>query len=195
MERTRIEIDDARKLSWQLMGFEKVSYEQFEKDYIDIMSNMTDVDLPDGWQDECKYIYDNIKLPKRATAGSAGYDFYLPYPVDLPDTEKSIVIPTGIRCRMPYGFVLMLFPRSGLGFRCRFALDNTVGIVDSDYYNAANEGHIMAKVHVGVESSITRLPEGKAFMQGVLLPFAITSDDSATAERTGGFGSTDDGRA
>lgn len=127
-----------------------------------------------------------IKLPTRASSGSAGYDFYLPVST-LFNGGKSTMVPTGIRCRIEPGWMLALFPRSGLGFKYGMRLKNTVGIIDSDYYHAANEGHIMAKVDVdyGFVSE-----EGDRFMQGVFLPYGMTTDDAATGDRIGGFGST-----
>lgn len=83
--------------------------------------------------------------------------------------------------------MLALFPRSGLGFKHGMRLKNTVGIIDSDYYNADNEGHIMAKIDVDY-GFIGE--EGDRFMQGVFLPYGVTTDDNANGERTGGFGST-----
>lgn len=89
--------------------------------------------------------YNNIVLPKRASSGSAGYDFYSTIDFELKPGE-SIKIPTGIRCYIDEGFFLMIAPRSSMGFKCRMQLDNTAGIIDSDYYNSDNEGHIMIKV-------------------------------------------------
>lgn len=142
--------------------------------------------------------YDALKLPKRATSGSAGYDFYLPFDITL-EPGQTVKVPTGIRARIDDGWVLMIFPRSGLGFKYRLQLDNTVGVIDSDYYNSDNEGHIMIKV---TNCSLTgnaesdgggktiSLEAGKAFAQGVFLPFGITCDDEADGVRNGGFGST-----
>lgn len=133
--------------------------------------------------------YDYIKLPKRATTGSAGYDFYSTMTFRLqPNTE--IVVPTGIRCRIDEGWTLMLFPRSGLGFNFRLGLANTVGIIDSDYYYSDNEGHIMIKL-VNNGDKIVTITEGQAFAQGVFVPYGITFDDDAIAVRNGGMGSTD----
>ncbi len=55
---------------------------------------------------------------------------------------ETIKIPTGIRVKINDGWVLKLYPRSGLGFKFRVQMNNTVGIIDSDYYNSDNEGHI-----------------------------------------------------
>lgn len=137
--------------------------------------------------------YEGIKLPKRATAGSAGYDFYMPCDAVLAP-GKTLTVPTGIRARIDDGWVLMLFPRSGLGFKYRLQLDNTVGVIDSDYYNSDNEGHIMIKVtncsNVGGDGRILELKAGTGFAQGVFLPFGITCTDGADGVRNGGFGST-----
>ena len=129
-------------------------------------------------------------LPRRATVGSAGYDFFSPLAFTLAP-GACVRIPTGVRARIDAGWVLMLFPRSGLGFRYRLQLNNTVGVVDADYFGAKNEGHIFVKLHNAGDRPVT-VRRGEAFAQGVLLPFGIAEDDAADAERTGGFGSTDE---
>lgn len=136
-----------------------------------------------------KETFDGIILPKRATKGSAGYDFFAPETFSL-SPKETIKIATGIRAKISDGWVLAIFPRSGLGFKYRLTLDNTVGIIDSDYFNAENEGHIFIKMTNLGDKTLT-VEKGKAFAQGVFLPFGITVDDSCDAERTGGFGSTD----
>ena len=86
----------------------------------------------------------------------------------------------------------MLFPRSSLGFRYRLQLNNTVGIIDSDYYNAENEGHIFVKMTNDTrEGKTVEIRKGQGMVQGIFLPFGITEDDAADQERTGGMGSTD----
>ena len=133
--------------------------------------------------------YDNIILPKRATSGSAGYDFFALNDFTLAPNE-TIKIATGVRAYIEEGWVLKIYPRSGLGFKYRLRLDNTVGIIDSDYYFAENEGHIFIKLTNCGDKTLT-VEKGKAFAQGVFLEYGITVDDDATEERTGGFGSTD----
>lgn len=166
----------------RIAKFEKVSFEQFAADMKNISSG-----LPEKM---VRKIYDEISLPKRATAGSAGYDFFLPYGISL-EPGDGITIPTGIRAKIAEGWVLNIYPRSGLGFKFRLQLDNTVGIIDSDYYFSENEGHIMIKLtnDSKTEKSLS-LEGGKGFAQGVFLPFGITEDDSAEGVRNGGFGST-----
>ena len=134
---------------------------------------------------------ENLRLPKRATTGSAGYDFYAPFDFTLAPGE-SILMPSGIRAKMEEGWVLMLFPRSGLGFKYRLQLDNTVGIIDADYYFAKNEGHIMIKLTNDSHTGRTlEIHAGDAVAQGIFVPFGITVSDAAEGARVGGFGSTD----
>ncbi len=161
--------------------FQKVSYEQFSEAYKDTFG---------GSDDEIKGIYDAIELPKRATAGSAGYDFKTPVDIKL-EPGQTVKIPTGIRARMDSDWVLMIFPRSGLGFKFRLQLNNTVGVIDSDYYNSDNEGHIFIKItNDSNEGKTVSVAAGGGFAQGVFMPYGITEDDDITDERNGGFGST-----
>ena len=135
--------------------------------------------------------YEAIPLPRRATAGSSGYDIRTPFTFTLRPGED-IVIPTGIRAWIAPGWWLMLMPRSGLGFRFYTRLANTVGNIDSDYYGADNEGHIMVKLRLELadDGQPRSFEAGTAVCQGVFVPFGITEDDDATEKRTGGFGST-----
>lgn len=139
---------------------------------------------------QAEEIYESIKLPQRATKGSAGYDFYAPFDFSL-EPGQTIKIPTGIRAKMQEDWVLQLFPRSGLGFKFRLQLNNTVGIIDSDYYYSDNEGHIFAKVtNDSNEGKTLKVDAGAGFMQGIFLQYGITIDDDAQGIRNGGFGST-----
>ncbi len=161
----------------RIARFEHVSPAQFAADFRDCFGDAAVPSLP--------------PLPCRATVGSAGYDFRTPCDITLAvgDTVK---IPTGIRARMDDGWVLALFPRSGLGFKYRVQLNNTVGIIDSDYYFSDNEGHILIKLtNAGTEGKTLTLAAGDAFAQGIFLPFGITEDDEVSAKRNGGFGSTE----
>ena len=162
--------------------FFKVSEKAFCDAIKDDVPEYSDADVAD--------MYQSLMLPKRATKGSAGYDFYAPCSFSLaPGT--TIKIPTGIRCRMDEDWVLKLYPRSGLGFKFRLQLNNTVGIIDSDYYNSDNEGHIFIKLtNDSNEGRTVDVAQGTGFAQGIFLEYGITVDDDADAERNGGFGST-----
>ena len=132
--------------------------------------------------------YEDIILPRRATKGSAGYDFFAPCDFVIPK-NGSVIVKTGIRAKIDEDWVLCIFPRSGMGFKYGVRLANTAGIIDSDYYGAENEGHIMIKL-TGTDEDVF-VPKGKAFAQGIFLPYGITVDDNCFEERTGGLGSTD----
>ncbi len=139
---------------------------------------------------EAEVVYDQVRLPRRATAGSAGYDFFTPAGIAL-NPGETIKIPTGIRAWMEPGWVLKCYPRSGLGFKYRLQLDNTVGIIDSDYFYSDNEGHMFIKVtNDGHEGKTLTLEAGDGFAQGIFVEYGITVDDEATEVRNGGFGST-----
>lgn len=159
----------------KIAQFMKVSRAQFDADW--------DFSVPNP--------YDAISLPRRGTAGSAGYDFFSPLDFTL-EPGQFIKIPTGIRARIDDGWVLTIYPRSGQGFKYRVQLYNSVGVIDADYFGAKNEGHIQIKiVNANTEGKTLSVKQGEAFAQGIFLPFGVTIDDDATEQRTGGFGSTD----
>ncbi len=158
----------------KIAKFEFVSRERFLQDCRDIPQTPSE-----------------LKLPVRATVGSAGYDMLTPFDIVLAPGE-SMRVPTGLRCRMEKGWVMLIVPRSGLGFRYRMQLDNTVGVVDEDYYGADNEGHIIVQItNDSRGGKKLEISAGKAFAQAVFLPYGITEDDDASAKRTGGLGSTE----
>ena len=131
-----------------------------------------------------------FELPRRKTAGSAGYDFFSPLTFTL-EPGETIKVPTGIRAEIAEGWVLMIFPRSGLGFKYRLQMNNTVGIIDSDYFYSDNEGHIFVKLTNDSKENKTVIVEaGQGSVQGLFIPFGITEDDNVSALRNGGFGST-----
>lgn len=164
----------------RIARFFKVSKEQFVKDWTDTFADAKEADK----------IYEEIKLPKRATTGSAGYDFFSPLTFTLKPGE-TIKIPTGIRVQIDEGWVLKCYPRSGLGFKYRLQLNNTVGIIDSDYYFSDNEGHIFSKItNDSNENKEMTVQAGEGFMQGIFVEYGITVDDDTEGIRNGGFGST-----
>ena len=153
--------------------FQKVSIKQFLQD-----SNIENV----------VEIYNDIPLPKRATKGSAGYDFVCPIDIEIKPNEI-IKIPTGIRCYMLEGYVLNIYPRSSLGMKYQMYLTNTTGIIDSDYYNANNEGHIIVSI-VNKGNKTLSIKKGERFVQGIFLKYYTVEEDEILENRTGGFGST-----
>lgn len=169
---------------FRVARFEKVSFDQFYKDMTKIIQETGGVYNDEG----IRAMYDGIELPKRATSGSAGYDFHAPFGFSLAPGE-SIKIPTGIRAKIDEGWWLCCLPRSGLGFKYQVRLANTVGTVDADYYGSSNEGHIFLKIVNGGDKEIS-VRTGDGIVQGIFLPYGITYGDNANGIRDGGFGST-----
>ena len=166
----------------RIAKFHKVSEARFVEDWKDTFGEVS--------AEEVQEIYEGISVPVRATAGSAGYDFFAPVEITLQPGE-TVKIPTGIRVEMEQDWVLKCYPRSGLGFKYRLQLNNTVGIIDSDYFYSDNEGHIFAKLTNDTNEGKTLvIPAGTGFMQGIFVEYGITVDDAAEGVRNGGFGST-----
>lgn len=192
------------ELKFDGYGFKKVSYETFLASWQNIYGE-------DPNEEVVKKVYDNIKLPQRSTSGSMGYDFFIPFDLKL-IKESSIVIPTGIKCMMLKDQGLIIAPRSGSGFKYRISIANTIGVIDSDYYNnQANEGHIMIKLvydgfafetiirtdsgeieyedNAKSNKQFIEFKTGEAFAQGFVLKYDTFGDEVDTV-RVGGLGST-----
>ena len=160
--------------------FRPVSREMYNK----IVAN-------DDWEIVTKY--DELKMPERATRGSAGYDIYTPINIKL-NPGESVLVPTCIKCRIRPNYVLLIMPKSGLGLKYGIQLSNTIGVIDADYYGIeavgmTNEGHIMIKI-VNTGKEIFELEAGSKFCQGIFMPYGITINDNVTSKRNGGLGST-----
>ena len=171
--------------------FDKVSESQFERDLANNIPISWDVNSYNVTNADVKKFYDDIRLPERATIGSAGYDFFAPFDFTL-YKGQTIVIPTGIRwiSKDPI-FFLSLYPRSGFGFKFGLSLANTVGIIDSDYFYSDNEGHMFIKItNDSNEGKVINVEAGTGFAQGIFVEYGITVDDDVVEIRNGGFGST-----
>lgn len=184
--------------------FEKVPLEEFVQEM-----NQT-FPIHKFMSGELKEMWKNIKLPRRSTHDSAGYDFFTPFSFNLvPGT--SIKIPTGIRAVFTNpDWGLFMLPRSGIGTKTGIRLTNTIGVIDADYFLSKNTGHIMIRLDYPANPSVPSFlqkfgealgilrhdivfPIGKAFVQGTFLPYGITIDDDEyeKEDRWGEFGSTD----
>jgi dUTP pyrophosphatase len=164
--------------------FEKISERQFFIDFAEYLDGES-LDIRDG-----KAIYNMIKLPKRATTGSAGHDFFAPYDITIPP-KGTVKVPTGIRVILDEDKFLAIYPRSGLGFKYKMQLFNSVGVIDADYINSDNEGHIWCKFYNDSPDGKTiTIKQGEAMCQGIIQQFFKTVDDETDGIRNGGIGST-----
>lgn len=131
---------------------------------------------------------EDIILPRRSTIFSAGYDFYSPVDCVIGSGEQKC-IPSGVKAYMLSDEVLKIYPRSSMGVKKHLILSNTVGIIDSDYYNnSSNEGHIMLFLY-NYDNEPHIIHKGDKIAQGIFQKFLI-SDDVPDDSRDGGIGST-----
>lgn len=157
-------------------GFEQISQKQWDNDFYNILE-MHQVDYP------------KHQLPKRGSKNSAGYDFFSPINEIIP-AHGTAKIPTGIKAYMQQDEVLMIYPRSSIGFKTNIRLSNTTGVIDSDYYNNPdNEGHMWIKFYNPTDEDY-HIFIGDKIAQGIFTKFLVTDDDNADQDRTGGLGST-----
>lgn len=137
-----------------------------------------------------KFLDVDIKLPQRGSKKSAGYDFCTPVDIIIPPNGVSDTIQTDIKVYMLDDEVLEIYPRSSLGFKKGLMLTNTVGIIDSDYYNnPSNDGNIGFKLKNLTDKEVV-IKAGERVMQGIFKKYLITDNDNVTSIRTGGIGST-----
>lgn len=164
----------------RIAQFERVGLKQFLEDWIGTFGNRPDHIITE--------IYNNIKLPVRKTRYSAGHDFSVPCDIKVKPKE-AVVIPTGIKCRMDSDYVMLIFPRSSLGIKKRMVIANTIPVVDADYVNADNEGHIFICIENRGGTAL-ELKAGDAFVQAVFVPYGTADAEDVNEDRNGGIGST-----
>ena len=140
-----------------------------------------------GWEDK------DIHLPKRSTKNAAGYDIEAAEDITIPVWEPGIkptLIPTGLKAYCEPDEWYMLANRSS-GPKKGFLMANSIGIVDSDYYeNESNDGHFYF-AYFNCSDHDIEVKKGDIIGQVVFMKYLITDDDSAEGVRKGGFGSTD----
>lgn len=138
-------------------------------------------------------IKEDIKLPERSTKNSAGYDFYAIEDVEIPPYkigDNPFMIATGVKAEMMHNEFLMLVNRSSAPKKKKLVIPNSVGIIDADYYNNAdNEGEMFFGFY-NLSNETIEIKKDEKLGQGIFMNYHVTDDDNATGERIGGFGST-----
>lgn len=138
----------------------------------------------------CRYGGDFI--PRRATKGSAGYDFFSPADYELKPGEWTVIdtgvkIEGGLYCQVhsniPDSWFMAIVPRSGLSFKYGLRIINTVAIIDMDYRDEI-------RLKITVDEPYV-LQAGEKFAQGIVIPFGtFYGEKEPETTRNGGFGST-----
>lgn len=142
-----------------------------------------------GFEVVSEFAEQDIHLPERKTAESAGYDIESAVDAVLEPGQVTL-IPTGLKAFMGIDEYLAIYIRSGISIRNRLLLINSTGIIDSDYYNnEENEGHIMIAVYNAGDTPFT-VHKGDRIAQGIFTRYLLVTEDAATGIRTGGIGST-----
>ena len=143
-----------------------------------------------GFEKVTKYMQVGFPMPERKTELSAGYDISAAEEVVL-EPGKLVLVPTGVKAYMQAGEFLGLHIRSSMAVKKHLMLVNNVGIIDADYYNADNEGHIMVAL-LNMGSEAVTIPQGERIAQGIFYNYLTVDDDDKVekAVRAGGFGST-----
>ena len=135
----------------------------------------------------------NINLPVRSTKNSAGYDVEAAEDCIIPafkPGQKPTLVKTGIKAYMESDEVLILANRSSNPGKKGLILANSIGVVDSDYYeNPDNDGHIMY-AFFNFKAEDVEIKKGERLGQAIFQKYLVTDNDIAQGERTGGFGST-----
>ena len=132
----------------------------------------------------------NVKLPKRKTKKSAGYDFFAVENFTL-YPNKLYIVSTGVKAYMEDDEVLYWHIRSSVAFKRGVRMLNSIGVIDADFVdNPDNEGEISLGL-LSHNDDIVHIQKGERIAQGVFHKFLITDDDDAKGKRVGGIGSTD----
>ena len=144
-------------------------------------------EIAKGWEDK------DIRLPVRKTAHSAAYDVEAAEDIIIPTYKpgmKPTLIPTGLKAYCMDDEWYMLANRSS-GPKKGFVMANSIGIVDSDYYNNIdNDGHFYFQYFNFLDHDL-EVKKGDIIGQVIFMKYLMTDDDNATGTRVGGFGSTD----
>lgn len=144
-------------------------------------------EIAKGWEDK------NINIPKRSTKHAAGYDVEAAEDVVIPPYEpgtKPTLIPTGLKAYCMEDEWYMLANRSS-GPKKGFVMANSIGIVDSDYYeNESNDGHFYFQ-YFNFKKEDLIIKKGDVIGQVIFMKYLKADNDEAGGVRKGGFGSTD----
>ena len=136
-----------------------------------------------------KKLHPDATLPTYGTAGAACFDLYAMEGTVNP--YQTAIYPTGLSFEIPKDHVMLVFSRSGHGFKDDIRLSNCVGVIDSDH-----RGEVKVKLR-GDDHASPHFAAGDRIAQAMILPiqqvsFALVDELSDTERGGNGFGSTGD---
>lgn len=138
-----------------------------------------------------KKIHPDAKVPVYGSKGAACFDLYAARIIDTADDiERTVTYGTGLQFEVPEGHVMMIYSRSGHGFKNGITLVNGTGVIDADY-----RGEVCVKLRK-LNVSIHGMPDvGERIAQAMIIPveqvvFEEVDELSSTERGEGGFGST-----
>ena len=126
----------------------------------------------------------DTKLPERQTKASAGYDFYVIEDVEIP-AYGTVMLPTNVKAYMQEDEVLMLYARSSLAIKRGLILQNTTGIIDSDFFP-----HEIKVALRNTTDKPVKLLKNERCAQGIFLKYLVSDNGNLDNTRDGGIGST-----
>ena len=135
-----------------------------------------------------KPVHFNFNKPTKGTEGAGAYDLYMPVSGSIP--ENGICkVGLGFAAEVPVDHVALILPRSGIGAKYGVELNNTCGVIDSDY-----RGEWIATLRTKTGEEFF-WKAGDRILQFVLVPaisveLEITDELSTTERGSGGFGSS-----
>ena len=135
-----------------------------------------------------KRLMDEASFPTYGSKGAACFDLYAATPAAIA-VERTATVRTGLAFEVPEGHVMLVFSRSGHGYKSGVRLVNSVGVIDSDY---------RGEVTVGLRNegrNTFMVNEGDRVAQAMIIPipfveFVAADTLSDTQRGDGGFGST-----
>lgn len=138
-------------------------------------------------QVKIKHLHPDAKTPTYATDGSACFDLYAATAefAKIPPIPTNTNFSTGLAFEIPKDHVMLVFSRSGHGFKEGASLINCVGVIDSDY-----RGEVAVKMNKPISAGV-----GDRIAQAMIIPvnqvqFEVSDMLSETARGAGGFGHT-----
>lgn len=136
-----------------------------------------------------KRLFDEARVPVYSSDGANCFDFFAPFDGAV-GSYGSVVVDTGVAFDIPEGYCLLIFSRSGHGFKNDLRLSNCVGVIDSDFIGSVkvklrNDGPAMYQFKSG-----DRIAQGMLLKAPRIFLKEVEELDKSTKRGENGLGST-----